>query len=81
MCNRSIHSLGVTTEHSSRKKGPAGSIDNCVYYSLPTGLVVLKNINTYVYLRGKASDYDDLLDMHDFYSEIKPSRREPCLQM
>jgi hypothetical protein len=46
------------------KKGPAGNVDNCVYYSLPTGLVGLKNFNTYVYPRGKGADYDHLLDSH-----------------
>jgi hypothetical protein len=39
----------------------------CVKCSVPTNLGRLKNLNTYVYPRGKAGDYDLLLDIWNFF--------------
>jgi hypothetical protein len=36
---------------------------NCVNYLFPTSLARLKDLNRYVYPRGKTAEYDHLLDV------------------
>ena len=40
------------------------TVSICLYYSFPTDLVGLTNVNRYVYPTAKVADYDDLHDRH-----------------